>query len=132
MLTRCYNTRRKEYPRYGGRGIKMCERWRTSFQNFLADMGPRPGDGYTIERKNNNGDYEPGNCVWATWKRQQRNRSNNRLLAFKGEIHSVAEWSDKLGISYSTLVQRLNKHWTIEKALTTPGRVNPADLLASS
>jgi hypothetical protein len=73
MLRRCYDPNHRAYPYYGGRGIKVCDAWRNSFPQFLADMGKRP-EGMTIERENNHGDYEPGNCIWATWVDQNCNR----------------------------------------------------------
>jgi hypothetical protein len=76
MKSRCYNTKVKNYKNYGGRGIIVCDRWLNSFQNFLEDMGKRP-DGYTIDRINVDGNYEPNNVRWATWKEQQNNRRNN-------------------------------------------------------
>ena len=78
MKTRCLNTRSASYRDYGGRGIVICERWINSFENFLADMGERPV-GRTLERKNVNGNYEPGNCVWATMEQQARNRRTTRV-----------------------------------------------------
>jgi hypothetical protein len=78
MLARCYNPKCKKFPRYGGRGIKVCKRWKSSFQNFLEDMGLRPV-GLSIERKNNNGNYEPNNCIWATAKQQAQNRELRKI-----------------------------------------------------
>jgi hypothetical protein len=74
MRQRCFNPRAKKFPDYGARGITVCDRWRCSFPNFLADMGPRAGKGYSLERVNNDGNYEPGNCKWATAKEQSNNR----------------------------------------------------------
>jgi hypothetical protein len=75
MIKRCENQNHHKYPRYGGRGIKICERWRTNFENFYADMGQRPSDKHSIDRIDNDGHYEPGNCRWATWSEQRRNQS---------------------------------------------------------
>lgn len=78
MKNRCFNPKRKSFKDYGGRGIRVCARWLNSFENFLADMGRRPGPGYSIDRKNNDGDYEPGNCRWATSEEQNNNRRPRR------------------------------------------------------
>jgi len=107
------------YENYGGRGIKVCERWK-SFDNFVADMGIRP-DGYSIDRINNDGDYEPSNCRWATTAQQLNNRRNNRVLELNGERKTIAEWSEQLGVRWDTIRCRVDRYgWTIEKALTTP------------
>ena len=84
MKTRCYNPNGSGYASYGGRGIAMCERWRESFESFLSDMGPRPGPDYQLDRIDNNGNYEPGNCRWVTRSDNCRNRRSNRRLAFQG------------------------------------------------
>ena len=94
----------------------FCERWE-SFENFFADMGRRPSAAHTLDRIDNDGNYEPGNCRWATKKQQQRNRRTNRLLTFSGETHCAAEWAERLGIPYATLLARLRK-WPVERALT--------------
>ena len=119
MRNRCRNEKDPNFPAYGGRGIKVCKRWH-SFTNFLADMGERPA-GLTIDREDNDGGYEPGNCSWATPKAQGRNKRNNRLLTVKGETKTLAEWAEDLGISRAALGMRL-KNWTTEKAVTTPHR----------
>lgn len=121
MRTRCLNSNAANYPVYGGRGIRVCDRWMESFEAFLADMGERPSLRHSIERMNGEGDYETGNCLWATPKEQARNRRNNRLLTFKGETLSCAEWADRIGIKRNALQARMNQHgYTVEEALTLP------------
>lgn len=122
MRNRCYNPNVKEYPYYGGRGIKVCDRWLESFENFFADMGQRPSSSHSIDRfPNGDGDYEPGNVRWATDLEQSRNRSNNLFYTFNGETLILKEWADKLGFEYSFLRARLRQlKWTPEKAFTTP------------
>lgn len=116
MRRRCNNTNAQRYPRYGARGITVCDRW-NEFLAFLADMGPRP-DGATLDRVNNDGDYEPGNCRWATRKQQQRNNSRNVTLTLNGKIMTVVEWSELLGIKAVTLHGRIRKGWPDERVLT--------------
>lgn len=117
MLERCGNQNNKRFPQYGGRGIKVCKRWQT-FENFIADMGECKA-GYSIDRINPNGNYEPGNCRWASQKDQQNNRTNNHRLTMNGETHTISEWCDRLGLSRSTVMDRLAKGWSAEKALST-------------
>lgn len=101
---RCYNRNEKAYPFYGGRGIKMCERWRNDFAAFLSDMGPRPSDKHSIDRfPNHKGDYEPSNCRWATFEQQMNNRQNNRIVEYQGSGMTIAQLSRKTGINYHTL-----------------------------
>ena len=119
MRARCHH---KSYRGHAGRGITICERWENSFENFLSDMGKMPTDvRYTIERVDNDRGYEPGNCRWATYLEQARNKRNNRRLTFRGETHCVQEWADILGISRCTIKQRLKTGWTIEEALSLLG-----------
>lgn len=120
MVARCTMKNAKSYPRYGGRGIIVCERWLTSFENFLSDMGECPDDNFTLERKNNDGNYELTNCRWATRKEQNRNSSRNHILVFKDESHCITEWADILGINFRTIMTRINKGWSAEQALGTP------------
>jgi len=119
MLARCSNPRAPDYPRYGGRGITVCERWK-KFVNFYEDMGTRP-DERQLDRSDNNGNYEPGNCRWATREEQGRNKRNNRILIFRGESKPLVEWAEIFRIKRSVVSLRLNQlGWSIEKALTTP------------
>jgi hypothetical protein len=118
MRDRCNNPNNPSYHNYGGRGIRVCERW-NSFNDFLADMGERP-DGYEIDRKNNDGNYEPSNCQWISRQRNLNNKRNNRLLELNGQTHTIAEWSRITGLSWLTIRQRLRYGWTVERTLTEP------------
>jgi hypothetical protein len=114
MIERCTNPKNTAYENYGGRGISICERWRESFSNFYADMGPRP-EGTTINRIDNDGNYEPSNCQWATDQEQQRNkRSNHRITAF-GKTMLLTEWSAELGMSPALILYHMNKGKTLER-----------------
>ena len=126
MITRCENPNHHNYPRYGGRGIGICERWRKSFAAFWRDMGPRPA-GCTLDRIEKDGDYEPGNCRWATAKKQSHNSSNPRFYALNGERLCISEWARRLGIGHERLRRRLAKY-PPEIALTIPkqGRTGKA------
>lgn len=121
MLTRCTNVNAPNYYAYGGRGIKVCKRW-ASFLNFIADMGSRP-EGTSLDRVNNNGDYEPNNCRWATEIQQQRNRSNTRLLTVGKQTMPVSAWAETTGISVYTIFTRLRRGWPPQRAVTL-GRAN--------
>lgn len=110
MKTRCYNSKRKQYSDYGGRGIVVCKRWKNSFDNFLKDMGLKPSLLHSLDRyPNTNGNYEPGNCRWATAKQQANNKTTSILIKHNSLIKSLKEWSDYLGIGYSCLIQRNNR-----------------------
>lgn len=115
MKSRCLNPKTPLYYRYGGRGIKVCDRW-LDFNNFLADMGERP-HGASLDRINNNGDYEPSNCRWATRKEQANNTSSNNRITFNGVTKNLHEWASALRISTASLHKRL-KNWPLEQALT--------------
>jgi len=123
MRSRCLNPSASNYANYGGRGITICDRW-SDFESFLADMGECPGPEMTIERLHNSRGYEPGNCIWATKLTQARNTSANRLLTHGGEALCVAEWAEKLSINPRTIISRLEKGWSDERALTTPVRAH--------
>ena len=98
MLTRCYNQSVPCYPRYGGRGIRVCERWHTAAY-FIADMGRRPSPAHSLDRINNDGDYEPGNCRWATAKEQSNNRSSARLVMHQGVTRTIGQWLSDFSLS---------------------------------
>lgn len=116
MRQRCENPNHPAYPDYGGRGIHVCERWH-SFPNFMADMGPRPSSRHSVERIDNDGHYEPGNCRWATRGEQSRNRRNNVRLTLGGHTLTVAEWARKIGCSQSRIRIRLRKGQPVEQVL---------------
>lgn len=115
MKKRCTNPSQKTFSYYGGRGITFCERWK-SFENFLHDLGPCP-DGFTLDRIDPNGNYEPNNCRWASRKDQSRNRRSNRFIVFNNETHCLAEWAEIKGITRECLKQRLKRNWPLDKAL---------------
>lgn len=123
MLDRCRNSNHYAYCNYGGRGIKVCERWlgKTGFQNFLEDMGSRPSSAHSLDRIDNNGHYCPENCRWATKKEQGNNQRTNRLITAFGRTQTLTQWATEFGCNVDTLWRRLNKlGWPVEKALTTP------------
>lgn len=121
MRQRCYNPRNKSYENYGGRGIRVCKRWEL-FEKFLADMGPPRG--LTLDRRNNDGNYTPKNCRWATRMEQSRNKrpypkhsAPRRLIRFQGRTKGLCEWARTLGIPYRTILWRLAHGWPMSKAL---------------
>lgn len=116
MLQRCGNLKDRAYPLYGGRGIKVCDRWR-EFTSFYADMGD-PAEGMTLDRKDVNGNYEPGNCRWADHQTQQNNKRSNRYLSFEGETATLTEWARRYGLKMTTVRERLRRGWSIGQALT--------------
>jgi hypothetical protein len=119
MIQRCTNPKQRSYQNYGGRGIKVCERW-GKFENFLADMGLRPTPEHSIERKDVNGNYEPNNCRWATKKEQARNARSNRLLTIGGRTQCLNAWAEELGKERSVIKQRLKLGWSEVDAVFTP------------
>lgn len=122
MKARCGNSNHSEFSNYGGRGIKVCERWRSSVEIFYADMGPRPTPKHSLDRIDGDGDYSPANCRWATKKEQARNMRINRNIAFDGRRQCVTAWAEELGMNRGTLSTRLHRGWSIERALTEPIR----------
>lgn len=129
MKERCYRKKNKSYDYYGGRGISVCDEWLYSFQAF-AEWAME--NGYdenadfmkcTLDRIDNNGNYEPSNCRFITIKKQCNNRRNNRFLTLGDETHTLSEWGDIVGISPDTLKRRIKSGWTVEKAIKTPVRI---------
>lgn len=116
MLDRCRNPKNFAYFNYGGRGIKVCDRW-LNMSNFLDDMYDSYVKGLELDRINVNGNYEPNNCRWVTRKVNMNNTRVNRLIEYKGVTKTLSEWSDHLNIPYKTLIQRLN-NWNVEKSFT--------------
>jgi len=111
----------KHYKRYGGRGIEVCEKWRNSFPEFLSDVGFAPTTKHTLDRINNDGNYTPENCRWATRSEQIRNSTKARYITFNSKTMTIGDWSEKLNINRQTLQMRMDVYgWTIERALSTP------------
>lgn len=120
MIERCYDKKDRYYKNYGGRGIRVCQRWLDSFADFFADMGPKPSPKLTIDRIDNDGSYCPENCRWATQKQQANNRSNNHWLTFNGVTDTIQGWADRVGIARGVIKGRLKMGWSIERILTAP------------
>lgn len=123
MKRRCYNPKDSHYERYGARNIEVCKEWKDSYETFLKDMGIPPSKEHTIERKNNNGNYEASNCIWATKLVQANNKSNNRKITAFGKTQNLGEWAKETGIKRETIARRLNSGYDVEKALTTKGLI---------
>ena len=122
MIRRCTNENRDDYKHYGGRGIKVCDRWMESFENFLADMGPRP-EGMSIDRIDNSLDYSPENCKWATQKQQTRNTRRSHNITLYGRTQCLQAWLDELGLNRATYKERvLYQGLSPEEALLKPVR----------
>lgn len=125
MKQRCSNPNHNAFHNYGAKNIKVCDRWLHSFPNFYNDMGPRPSKFYTIERTDNNSDYSPRNCIWATRREQARNTAQNHKISFNGETMILTDWAEKLKINRGTLKTRICQlGWSTERALTTPVNIS--------
>jgi len=122
MIQRCHNPKATGFHNYGGRGISVCERWRRSFAAFFEDMGKRPSTRHTLDRIDNNGNYESGNCRWATPREQKRNSRAARHITFRGETKTIVEWSEIVGLSRFLIRKRIAAGWTTVDALTKPSQ----------
>ena len=120
MRIRCYCKTSDNYAFYGGRGIQVCDKWRDSFEAFLADIGPKPSKTSSLDRIDSNGHYEPGNVRWAEKLVQANNTRSNRRLTFEDKTLTIAEWSRVVGLSQSTIWRRLHLGWPVEETLTSP------------
>lgn len=124
MVGRCHDPNDVGYKNYGARGIFVCDSWRYSFDNFLAHLlatiGRSPGRGYTLDRIDNDGNYEPGNIRWATYRQQNRNKRNNRILVIDGTAKTMTEWSEIAGLSIGTIHHRVKIGWPDKDAVFTP------------
>lgn len=118
MISRCRYPSQGGYHNYGGRGIRVCQRWENSFEDFLADVGPKPSPGHSLDRIDTSGHYEPGNCRWATRECQNRNRRGNHLITFLRTTKTLSAWSELTGIGPKTIAKRLSLGWSVERALT--------------
>lgn len=124
MVARCENKESSDFSDYGGRGIKVCLRWRNSFSSFIADMGSKPSPLFSIGRINNDGNYEPGNCRWETASQQASNRRSSRMLECNGVSKTITQWSRETGISRRVISYRINKiGWSVFDALHAPRKV---------
>lgn len=130
MKQRCLNPDATSFKAYGGRGIKVCDRW-LEFENFLVDMGEKP-ENMSIDRIDVNGNYEPSNCRWATAKTQSSNRRDNHILTAFGQSKSLAAFADEYKLGYNTLVRRITKGWEIERALLEPVKMQFRNKLAKT
>lgn len=124
MVQRCHNPNNKDYEHYGGRGIKVCDMWRSSFEAFFMTVGKRPGDDYTIERIDTNDDYRPGNVKWATRQEQVLNQRSNINLTIDGETKAVSQWArdPRCPVSQFTIYKRVQRGWSDERAVLTPSK----------
>jgi hypothetical protein len=121
MIRRCSDPTRQNFHKYGGRGIQVCERWKTSFTAFLEDVGTKPTPKHSVDRIEVNGNYEPGNVRWATPQEQAWNTRQNVRYEWNGQSLTLGQWSTMVGLKRSTISARIHLYkWTVEQALTTP------------
>jgi hypothetical protein len=129
MKQRCNNPSNHNFKNYGARGIKVCDSWTNSFEQFIADMGPAPSDNHSLDRIDNNGNYEPGNCKWSTFKEQQENRTNNIYVEFNGLNLTLSEWSKRTGIPKTTISGRIKRGLPPERILKA--KANPCTVITT-
>lgn len=120
MISRCYDSNSPSYYWYGARGIKICDEWLQDLSAFASHMGAPPTLDHSIERIDNNGNYEPDNCRWATKEEQNNNTRRTKLIEWKGKIQSVRDWAKEYNIGSRRLHERLSRGWSMERALNTP------------
>lgn len=121
MIKRCENSHDGAFIHYGGRGITVCDRWRDSFENFLADMGRRPSSRHSIDRRDNDGNYEPDNCRWATKRQQSVNKRGTLVVTVNGADVPLIEECERRGLRYESIVQRMRRYgWNPQQALDAP------------
>lgn len=130
MRDRCENPNSTPWQYYGGRGITICPQWK-KFETFLEDMGPCPSDKHTIDRLDNDGNYEPGNCQWQTTMKQARNKSNNRWLTVNGRRMVIADWAQETGLTAQTIRKRLERGLSDEQAVSTVRERSPRSTLTA-
>jgi len=120
MKARCYNKKTPHYFRYGGRGIYICERWISSLENFVLDMGKRPSDRHSIDRIDNNGNYEPSNCRWATPEEQGVNKRSNANITYNGKTQTLTQWAREMDLKTHTLRKRIFElGWDLDVAMSS-------------
>lgn len=122
MKQRCYDTSCKNYHLWGGRGITICPQWKNNYPQFLADVGKRPSSRHCLDRKDNNGHYEPGNVRWVLPVVQQNNKRSNRIIEYRGIRKSAAQWSLAICSNRNLVSHRIDKGWSVELAVTQPPR----------
>lgn len=115
MIRRCYDTKGKDYPYYGGRGILVCDRWRCNFSNFLEDMGLKPSPKHSIDRRRNGKNYEPGNCSWATKRQQSINMRSNKYGIYNGKRMLISSFAKLFDVSQSNITYYLKGGWTLSQ-----------------
>jgi hypothetical protein len=128
MKARCSNPKKRGFANYGGRGIKVCEQWQNSFEDFLAHIGPKPSPAHSVDRIETNGHYEPGNVKWSTKSEQLNNQRKNVVLTLNGTSRTVSQWARILKINEHTLADRIRAGWSDERALTEPVRKWPSQI----